>query len=140
MKFYMLSPEVAGELGEHTRMDTTAHPPVVTRLHYEFSDWLGDDLVESFPVFMISTATGERLARAGLSGFALADAETTLSPEAEELLEGQGLPAFRWLQITGRPGADDFGQTADARLVVSQRALDLLREGALNNCEIEIHE
>jgi hypothetical protein len=140
VKYYLLSPEVAGGLGERTEMDTSVHPPVVSRLHYEFSDWLGDDLVESFPVFMISAVLGERSTQAGLSGFALADAETTLSPEAEELLEGQGLPAFRWLQITGRPGANDFGQTADARLVVSQRALDLLREGALNNCDIDVYE
>jgi hypothetical protein len=137
MKYYALSPEVAGELGERTEMDTAVHPPVVSRLHYEFSDWLGDELVESFPVFLISTALGQSAASAGLSGFVLADAETTLSEEAEELLDGETIPEFRWLQITGRPGAADFGQTAEARLVVSERALDLLRQGSLNNCGVE---
>jgi hypothetical protein len=43
--------------------------------------------------------------------------ETTLSDEAEELLEGEAIPEFRWLRITGHPGAEDFGQTAQARLV-----------------------
>jgi hypothetical protein len=140
MKYYTLAPEVAGELGDDTEMDTTVHPPVVTHLHYEFSDWLGDDLVESFPCFLITAERGEEAASAGLSGFVLADLETSVSPEAEELLDGQQLPPFRWLQLTGQPGTDDFGQTAQARLVVSRRALDLLRRGALENCDVEDYE
>lgn len=140
MKYYTLSPEVAGELGEHTEMDTSVHPPVITRLHYEFSDWLGDELVESFPVFLISTALGEEVTRAGLSGFVLADAETSVSEDAEELLGGETIPEFRWLKITGRPAVDDFGQTEQARLVVSERALEVLRRGSLNNCDIEDYQ
>ena len=140
MKYYTLSPEVAGELSDHTEMDTTVHPPVVTRLHYEFSDWLGDELVESFPAFLISTALGEHAVQAGLSGFALADAERTVSDEAEELLDGETIPEFCWLNITGRPAAEDFGQTPQARLVVSERALELLQQGSLNNCDIEDYE
>lgn len=137
MKYYTLSPEVAGELGEDTEMDTAVHPPVVSRLHYEFSDWLGDDLVESFPVFLISSVLGQDASGAGLTGFVLADAEVTVSEEAQELLEGETIPEFRWLKITGQPGVDDFGQTEQARLVVSERALEVLRQGSLENCDVE---
>ena len=137
MKYYTLSPEVAGELGDRTELDNTVHPPIVTHLHYQFSDWLGDELVESFPCFMISTTLGAAAVQAGLSGFVLADAETTLSLEAEELLEGETIPEFRWLQVTGQRAVDDFGLMADATLVVSERALDVLRQGSLNNCDIE---
>lgn len=38
-----------------TIMEATVHPPRVERLHYEFEDWLGDDLVESFPSFLVAT-------------------------------------------------------------------------------------
>ena len=137
MKYYALAPEVAGGLGKDTEMDTTVHPPLVTRLHYEFADWFGDDLIESFPCFLITAELGAQVEGADLSGFVLADLETTVSPEAEERLDGRQLPPFRWLQLTGQPGTDDFGQTPQARLVVSQRALDLLHQGNLKNCDIE---
>jgi hypothetical protein len=34
--FVYIEPEVAGGLGENTLLDVRTHPPVVTRLHYEF--------------------------------------------------------------------------------------------------------
>ncbi|MCX9191955.1 hypothetical protein C3Y87_11110 [Carbonactinospora thermoautotrophica] len=137
MTYFLLEPEVAGELGPHTEMDTSVHPPRVHRLHYEITDWLGDELLESFPCFLISRRLGERAAAEGLTGFELADVEVTLSPEAEELLGDVQLPEFRWLKVTGVAGSADFGLTAKAQLVVSERALDVLREGSLENCDVE---
>lgn len=42
VKYFYLEPEVSGGLGDDAIMDTGVHPPVVTRLHYEFDGWLGD--------------------------------------------------------------------------------------------------
>ncbi|WP_308201309.1 lamin tail domain-containing protein [Carbonactinospora thermoautotrophica] len=86
MAYFLLEPEVASELGQHTELDTRMHPLRVHRLHYEITDWLGDELLESFPCFLLSRRLGERAAAEGLTGFELADVEVTLSPEAEELL------------------------------------------------------
>jgi hypothetical protein len=36
------------------------------------------------------------------------------------------LPSFRWLKIVGEPGVDDFGISADHRLVVSERVTQSL--------------
>jgi hypothetical protein len=90
--YYTLEPEVAGGLGDGTVIDTTVHPPHVERLHYEFEDWLGDDLVESFPCFLVSKPLAARLTAAGLGTFQLKDVAVTMTPEAEELL---GTPRFR---------------------------------------------
>ncbi len=140
MKFYTLAPDVAGGLGEHTEMDTTVHPPRVSKLHYELSTWPGDDLVESFPCFLISSALGNGVRTSGLTGFELAPVKVTLSPEAAEALDGHEVLGFQWLQITGKLAVDDFGQTPDATLVVSERALEyLLRKGSLENCDIEVY-
>lgn len=54
MRFLKLQPEVAGGLGAKTIMNTTVHPPSVSILEYEFDGWLGDDLLESFPCFVVS--------------------------------------------------------------------------------------
>src|SRR3954454_10828086 len=56
--YFALEPEVAGQLGDTTMLDTSVHPPVIQRLEYRFDGWLGDDLLESFPCFVVT----ERLA------------------------------------------------------------------------------
>ncbi len=61
MRYFYIEPEVSGELGEGTLMDTTVHPPKVEKLNYEFSSWLGDDLIESFPCYIVSERLAERL-------------------------------------------------------------------------------
>ncbi len=137
--FYYLEPEVAGELGPHTRMDASAHPPTVHSLEYMLSDWLGDSLLASFPVYIVTKELGAKLTKAGLSGYALAELRLTKSPEFKDL-EADGalpgpLPDFVWLQVNGQPGQDDFGLD-DNVLVASQQALAILREAGLNNCVI----
>src|SRR5690606_23050654 len=122
-------PEVAGELGPNTDMDASVHPPRVSRLHYEIADWLGDDLLESFPCFVVTERLATELEKAGLDGFTLDDVQVTLSPEAEELLEDVEIPTFKWLRVDGTAGEHDLGVTATAQLVVSDRALEVLRRG-----------
>ena len=58
MKYYCIKPDVAGGLGEKAVLDATVQPPKVQRLHFEFEAWPDDDLVGTFPVFLVS----ERLA------------------------------------------------------------------------------
>ena len=137
MAYYTLEPEVAGGLGAGTVMDTTVHPPRVERLHYEFEDWLGDDLVESFPCFLVSKPLAARLTAAGLGTFQLKDVTVTTTPEAEEQLGDASLPDFHWLDVTGAAGRDDIGTTPSGQLVVSDKALALLREFTVDNCDVE---
>ena len=136
MAYYYVEPEVAGELGPGTVMDTTVHPPVVSRLEYRFTDWLGDSIVESFPCYLVTDELGKQIQQAELGGVAVDDVEVTLSPEAEELLD-QPLPAWKWLKITGQAFQADFGMADDNRLVVSDRALDVLRQSRLENADVE---
>lgn len=137
MSYYLLEPVVAGGLAENTVMDTSTHPPRVQHLRYAIDDWHGDELLESTPAFVIAERLADDLtARNDLNGYRLAEAEVTLSDTGVELLADATLPAFRWLQITGAPGQDDFGLTGNADLVVSARALELLQSGNLENCDI----
>jgi len=138
MNYFLLEPEVAGELGDGTVMDTSVHPPVVSRLQYVIQDWLGDEILESTPCFVVTEHLAGLIEAAGLSGYRLAGAEVVLGEDAEELADGPiDLPKFQWLQLPGSAGTDDFGASSNGSLVVSERALDVLRQGALNNCDIE---
>lgn len=134
--FFLIEPEVAGGLGENTVIHHDQVPPRVERLHYEFEGWLGDDLVESYPCFVVTRAMGEGLVRTGLTGFFLRDVEVSTSEVFRGLYPGRRLPEFRRHDVDGTPGEDDLGLDERARLVVSEKVLDVLRTGSLDNCAV----
>jgi hypothetical protein len=136
-KRWVVSPEVAGELGEGTRLDSSVHPPRVYHLHHRFEGWLGDELLEVFPCFLVSSRLAKALEEERLVGFSLGDVEVSLSPEFQELYPGRSLPEFRWLKVSGESRDADFGLTPDFRLEVSNRALDVMRKFNIGHTTIE---
>lgn len=135
MSYHVLAPEVAGGLGPRTVMDAGVHPPAVSRLHYEVEGWLGDDLLESFPCFVISPEAAVALQHAELTGVGIGDADVTVAPGAEGLADDR-VTRFRWLRPTGTPGTDDVAIDAAAHLVFSDRALQVLQAFQLAQCDV----
>ena len=66
---YVLEPLVAGELGDGTQLDATTHPPLVRHVEFVLDLPTDEDLIESFPVFLVSESLGHALASANLTGF-----------------------------------------------------------------------
>lgn len=137
MKYFYIEPEVAGELGENTVLDSRVHPPKVDRLHYKFSGWLGDVLVESFPCVISTEEAARSLQAISASGVQYCDVQVSMSPEFLALYPDKSLPEFIWLKITGTPGLDDFGMASDLRLVASEKVIESLRALGLENAIIE---
>lgn len=133
MTNYLLDPEVAGGLGPGSQMERSGARLVVTRLNYEFEDWLGDDLLETFPCYVVTARLRDGLAASGLTGFRFADVEVTTGEEFHEW-HPEPLPRFVWLQVVGVAGQDDLWTTEHGRLAVNDRALALLRTFAIDNC------
>src|SRR5215470_10137854 len=105
MKYYYLEPEVAGGYGEDTVLDTSVRPERVERLHYEFQGWLGDDLLEAFPVFIISERLKNILQPLHATGYELDHVKVSKEPQFRELYpNAPPLPKFHWLKISGRGG------------------------------------
>ena len=136
MKYFYVEPEVAGGLGENAEIDHSVRPFQVLRLHYHLDGWLGDVLLESFPVFIITENAKNRLQEAGFSGAAYDEVQITTSYEFKQLYPRRTLPAFAWMKIEGAAGHDDFGIAMDRRLVISERAIDVLRQLGIPNAEI----
>jgi hypothetical protein len=136
LRYYKLEPEVPGGLGNNTVADTSVHPPKVTTLHLEMFGWLGDDLLETFPCFIVTKSLGDALQRSQLSGYSLAPLVVTRSVEFDEFYRGQPLPELFWLQPHGRVGEDDICTLPDATLLASEAALSLFRSHNLENCVI----
>jgi|SRR6185312_618941 len=134
--FYKLEPEVAGGWGKDTVVDSSPTPRTIHELHYEFDGWLGDDIVESTPAFIVTVALGESIQESGLSGATLGPVKITRAPQFLELYPDRILPDFNWLQLNGKPGVDDFALSSDLFLVVSGRALNILKSHNLDFCEI----
>jgi hypothetical protein len=137
MRYYIVSPEVAGGWGVNTVADCSVHPPRVSHLHHQFDGWLGSDLVESFPCFLVTERLANALRNSVLTGFELAPAEWSTSPVFNELHPSLELPRFLWLKIAGAPCSDDFALTPDFHLLVSSNALELLGHYSLAGCGIE---
>lgn len=124
---FVVEPEVAGGLGERTVMDRSSHPPIVSRLHYQFEGWLGDQIVESFPCYLVTESLAAEIVRQGMTGVEFHDVEVTCSQEFYEVHGATALPKFVWLKVTGVAGVDDFGIAGDLRLTVSARVLKLIQ-------------
>lgn len=134
--FKSIEPEVAGGLGEDTILDTTTHPPVVHHLHYEFQGWLGNDILESFPSFIVTDRLKDAIVKARLSGVTFDIVKTTTSNEFEELHPGLVLPPFNWMKVIGRAGIDDFGMSDDHLLIISENACNLLSHFNISAAEV----
>jgi hypothetical protein len=102
-------------------------------MHYEFEGWLGDELLESDGCFIVADRLAREIQHARLTGVSFDHVEVTTSDVFEELQPNCQLPKFEWLKIEGRPGREDFGISPGLGVVVSERALNLLRRIGLSH-------
>jgi hypothetical protein len=137
MRYFYVEPEVAGSFGEDAIVDRSVHPPVVSYLQYEMDGWLGDALLEKFPIFIVTEEAKRNLLKSGVTGADFATADVTTSEQFRELYPDRDVPPFVWLKPNGKAGQDDFGIAPDGRLVASDRALDVLRKFGIENALIE---
>ncbi|QHG64922.1 hypothetical protein [Pseudomonas putida] len=134
---YFIGPEVAGGLGDGTVMDTSMHPPTISSLEYEFDDWLGDHLVESFPCYIVTEVAASAIRKSGLSGCSFGPVFIKKSETFEEINPGMALPDFVWLKVDGVAGVSDFGLSQDNRLVISEDAIRVFKKFGLENADFQ---
>ncbi len=137
MEYFELEPEVAGELGEKTIIDTTTHPPIVGKLEFIFTGWLGDDIIECFPVFLVSERLKKLLQTTSLSGFTIEECDINISEKMRELKPSTNPGQFFWLKVYGKSNLEDFFISSDNMLIVSSKALEILNQVRIENCLIE---
>jgi len=135
-EYFQLEPEVSGELGGKTVLDNSTHPPKVENLEFLFKAWLGDCLIECFPVFLITEKAAQKLTDNKISGFSLKKAEIRKDYPFDELHPNLTLPNFVWININGIAKKSDFGLENNI-LIASQKVLEILKSEGLNHCDIE---
>ena len=140
MTYFVLEPEVTGWFGPATIGNLQVRPPQIEKFNFEFDTWLGDPLLEALGTVIVTDRLKERLIEAHASGIAFGDVEVTKSGEFLDLYGDRPLPAFSWLQITGRAGTDDFGLSSSRHLIVSERIMNLLKAFRLKYCEVSEYD
>jgi hypothetical protein len=140
MTYFVLEPEAAGMFGPATTGNLRVRPPLLEIFNYEFDTWLGDPLLEALSNFIVTDRLKERLIEAHASGIAFGDVEVTKSDIFLDFYGDRPLPAFSWLQITGRAGKDDFGLSSSGYLIVSERMMNLFKAFGLNHCDISEYD
>lgn len=126
-KYNYINPEVAGGFGEATKLDTSVHPPVIFMLDYCFDGWLGDCILEAFPCYVITTEAKKSIEKVKLSGVIFDNVITSKPDIFKKLYPNKGLPNIYWAKVIGIAGENDFGISDDLRLVISNNALNALK-------------
>ncbi|MGV9004113.1 hypothetical protein [Flavobacterium sp.] len=132
-----IEPEVAGGLGFETEIDNSKHPPIVEKLHYEFIGWLGDDILESFPCFIVTERLKKEIIKSKLTGVLFGNVKITKSEEFNILQKNTSLPDFYWMKIYGKFNVDDFIISSDYRLIVSEKAFEVIIGFNISNATFE---
>lgn len=134
-KFHFIEPEVIVGIGENTILDNNYNPPKVDQLNLEIEDWLGNDLMESYPCFIITESLKEGLEKSKFTGY---DSIEEIEVKKAEYFENnyqldKEVPKFYWLKVNGISSKDDFSISNDNalklhKILISDAVLEFLRK------------
>lgn len=132
MKYYVIHPQVAGELGPNTKY-ASREPLRVSHVEFLFNIWPCDALIESYPCFIVRSDLLAAIKANNLTGCLFEECNTGFTDYVESS-SSIFIPKFYRLNPIGIPGKDDFALGATQKLIVSHIARGLL-ENWLFDCE-----
>ena len=140
MSIYELNPEVPCEPGSETVWDTSVHPPRLSNVALEFDSWLGDDLIETFPLFAVTDRLRAALEEARVCGVSFERVPVTKSEQYAELNPEDEIGMWSLMTVSGREGTgDDAWLNAGWGLVVSQRFWDVVAQFHMTYGQVAEH-
>jgi hypothetical protein len=124
-----IEPEVIVGLGDKTVFKEQKPPLInIEKLHIHLEDWLGDDLMECFPCYIVTDSLNGELIKSDFTGFGFSELEMTLDEYFENnYQQNKPLPKFFWLKIHGVEHKDDFF-IRDKELMASTRVIKFITE------------
>ena len=138
MNYKYFEPEVSGGLGKLTEIDNSVHPPLIKKLHFVFDGWLENDILETFPCFLVSEGLKSEIEVNNLSGISFSDLTITFSDTFKQIYGDKKMPKFYWAKISGIAGLDDFGiELKNFKLVISPTAYTLLLSFNISEADVE---
>ena len=130
MRFIELHCEVAIMVTNRNMRSCRDVPPHMV-LDVEWRDWLGSDILMTFPLHFVTERLARRLEQSTLSGFVVSDRLTVRETQEFQMrLLTQYVPAPKllWLQVNGAMMRDDFALDEQQNLFTSLKAFGVLME------------
>jgi hypothetical protein len=110
---------------------------MVSQVDYVIDGPDADELIQSFPVFLVSTDLGSRLKDAGLSGFELTGARIRPSDNYQAIYGNEPHLQYLWMQVTGAAGESDCWLDESFQICVSDRMMTVIQTAKLADCHVE---
>lgn len=151
---FLLEPEVAGGLGPNTIITNEDKIKSgqdqnyqIEYLEYVMDDWLGDDLLTSYPVFIITELLASNISASQLKGVKFGQVHITKSELFEDINSDFNLPSFVRLLPQGKVelidkitvsnwSGEDLCLSQNNNLIVTEVSLNLFRRHTLQYCNI----
>lgn len=135
MNYKKILPEIVVGLGDKTEFDKNQN---IIKLHLEIENWLGDDLLWSFPETIVTERLKKDLENNIFTGFLFEDFLVTKDIYFDDNYHLKiPLPKFYWMKINGIEEKNDFYMKAN-ELFISEKSLTYINDNySLNNAEIE---
>lgn len=144
MKYYLLQPEVAGEIGDGSKfVYEDGKIKEVLFLEYNFMGWQGDELLTTTPCFIVTECLQKDILSNGLTGVTLKNIAMTFSDEFYEICGELEVPKFVQLickdfyERNAEHLQNDFYLNQYDDMIVSEKALGVLKQHKLDMCDVE---
>lgn len=135
MKYFLLKPDVPGYLVNPK--GTLANYSNISSVHYVLECFPTDDIFKCRRIYIVKEDLAYALARSEMTGFELKSCVVSKGDQFEISSPGyKELPELLWLYIDGVAGSDDFGISDNLKLIISERALELLKGFVIENADI----
>lgn len=129
MKEYnKVEPEVIVGLGDNTEF-LEKKPPfrTVTHLHIDLEDWLGDDLMECHPCYIVTEQLKKALEKTRYTGFEFAEMEVSKNKYFKNNYRlNKPVPNFYWMKIIGEENKDDFYMSSESVLMCNSEVVEFI--------------
>lgn len=128
--YKVIQPEVIVGLGEKTVFLEKEQPfKTVLKLHVQLEDWLGDDIMECYPCYLVTENVEKSLREQNFTGYEIDDVEISKSEYfADNYNLVKELPKFYWLKINGKVGENDLYLGDGKNLYASELLIKFLSE------------
>lgn len=139
-QYQTVQPEVIVGLGEETEfLEKKAPFLIVTKLHIQLEDWLGDDLMECHPCYIVTEKLKKDLQKSKFKGFEFSEMTVTKDEYFNDNYQlAKPLPVFHWMKINGKQDIDDICIGSGKSLLIDEQMLKYLKENfTLNYMDID---
>ena len=145
LNYYLLKPEVAGELGDNSKIVYEGgRIKEVISLEFVFLGWLGDEILKARPCYIVVKNIMDDFINNGIKGIKYEEIQVSFSEDFLEMCEDiSTMPLF--VRIIPLNRVDDLEEEMKEdvyvdkcnRLIVSERALEILKKYKIDNCDVE---